>query len=109
MIERRALERFSLEIPARVQVFSTKTKQPFDLLSSNISAGGVFFPTFVRVKPGTRVRITFRIPSKIIQRLTGTQSVIRVEGVIVRSDPRGTAISFDRNYQISPNGMVENI
>jgi hypothetical protein len=102
MKERRKLERFSLQMAAKIKLLSPAEGEFFSLTSSNISAGGAFFPTSEPITEGARVQLILTIPSEILQKLTGTQSMVEIQGTVVRSEPTGIAIRFDKNYQISP-------
>ena len=43
-IEKRKLDRFSLEVPAKIEVISAEdSKERLDLVTSNVSSGGAYF------------------------------------------------------------------
>ena len=106
MKERRQFERFQLRCPARAITINPEEKQVFDLQTLNISAGGVFLHTTESFSKGTRFRLELTVPSKRIAELTGTQSLIEVEGSVVRTTPTGVAINFNEDCQIrSLKGM----
>jgi hypothetical protein len=100
MEERRLYERFALMLPARMEMVIAEKKQIFDLQTENVSAGGAFLNTSEQIPEGARFQLKLTIPSEKIKELTGAQSCIEVEGVVVRSTPDGVAICFDGECQI---------
>ena len=100
MNERRAYERFQLTIPARLEMVSSARKEVFDSQTRDISAVGAFLLTKEMLSEGTRCRLELTIPSNRIKELTGAQSLIKVEGTVVRSTPAGVAICFNGDCQI---------
>ena len=94
MEERRRFERFQLRLPVRMEVISSGKRQIFDLETKDISAAGVFIETSERFSKGTPVRLSMTLSSSRIQELTGSQSLIKVKGIVARSDPTGLAVSF---------------
>jgi hypothetical protein len=100
MEERRAFERFTLMLPARMEMVISGKRQVFDFKTKNVSAGGAFLNTSEEIPEGTRLELKLTIPSDKIKKLTGVQSCIEVEGVVVRSTPDGVAICFDGECQI---------
>ncbi len=100
MKERRKYERFQLILPARMHLIALEKKQIFDLHTKDISAAGVFLHTAEQFSEGTRFHLEMTVPSERIKELTGAQSLINVEGTVVRSTPTGVAICFDGECQI---------
>jgi c-di-GMP-binding flagellar brake protein YcgR len=100
MEERRAYERFSLMLPARMEVVISGKEQVFDFKTKNVSAGGALLRTPDNIPEGTRFQLKMTIPNEKIRELTGAQSCIEVEGVVVRSTPDGVAICFEGECQI---------
>ena len=100
MEERRVYERFSLMLPARMETVISGKRQVFDFKTKNVSAGGAFLNTSEQISEGTQFQLKLTIPSEKIKELTGAQSYIEVEGVVVRSTPEGVAICFDGECQI---------
>ena len=58
-------------------------------LAKNIGYEGVFLATPMRFIPGEAICITFQFPS--------CSFPIRLTGEIIRSDPQGIAVKFDRD------------
>ena len=97
------MERFSLELPARLSVATESGKQEsLELLTSNICAGGAFFETEQPLVAGTEVKIDLVLPLDELKKLEGTRPHIKVSGAVIRTDEKGMAISFDERYQILP-------
>ena len=100
MEERRRFERFQLRLPVRMEVNSSGKRLIFDLETKDISAAGVFIETSERFSEGTPVRLSMTLSSNKIQELTGSQSLIKVKGIVVRSAPTGLAVSFAGRREI---------
>jgi len=100
MEERRTYERFSLMLPARMEMVISGKRQVFDFKTKNVCAGGAFLNISEQIPEGTRFRLELTIASEKIKKLTGAQSCIEAEGVVVRSTPDGVAICFDGECQI---------
>jgi hypothetical protein len=100
MQERRKFERFALELPARIEIARLgEDRETFDLLTSNVSAGGAFFSKKLAITSGTRVRLYLTVSSETLKEETGAQGCVRLSGTVVRTEPKGTAIRFDEDYQ----------
>jgi len=115
--EKRGLERFDLEIPARIKTaFSSKEEETFDLLTNDISSGGAFFHTTKPLAEGTDVKIDLILPiAGLCKKLDegrgrgGYQrAFIKISGKVLRAESEGMAIAFDEDYEISPwHGRTE--
>ena len=100
MEERRRFERFQLRLPVRMEVIISGKRQVFDLATKDISAAGVLIDTSERFSEGTPVQLSMTLSSNRIQELTGSQSLIKVQGTVVRSAPTGLAVSFAGRREI---------
>ena len=100
MKERRQFERFSINLPARLETFVSNKKQIFDLKTRDISASGAFFDTKSPFSEGIRIKLNVTADNKRIKELTGSHGFIECEGVVIRSTPEGIAICFDKDCQI---------
>jgi hypothetical protein len=94
MEERRRFERFQLRLPVRMEVIISGKRQVFDLETKDVSAAGVFIETSERFSEGTPVQLSMTLSSDRIRELTGSQSLIKVKGIVVRSAPTGLAVGF---------------
>jgi hypothetical protein len=80
-IERRALRRFDMHLPALIR--NSDRFQEFITETLNISARGVFFYIEGRIAPHTRIEVTLTLPSQVTVsdsvRVRFTGRVLRVE------------------------------
>lgn len=102
MQERRKYERFDLSLPAKIEVVTFEEQEVLDALTDNVSAGGGFFHSAKPIPEDVQVKIELIVNSERLKELTGTQGLIKVEGRVVRSSPRGIAIWFHKNHQLLP-------
>ena len=72
----------------------------FEYQTKDISAGGVFINTTEQFSENTKFKLNLTAPSDTIKKLTGAQSLIEVEGSIMRSTPLGVAIRFYEKCRI---------
>ena len=100
MEERRRFERFQLRLPVRMEVIISGKRQVFDLETKDVSAAGVFIETSERFSEGTPVQLSMTLSSDRIRELTGSQSLIKVKGIVVRSAPTGLAVGFAGRREI---------
>lgn len=107
--DKRELQRFAMEIPARIRVLdSNQGELDFDIKTSNISSGGAFFYTTEHLREGTDVTIELFLPiEKLIKYLENClkdygNTLIKLSGKVLRSEPEGMAIRFNKDYRISP-------
>jgi len=101
---KRKLERFGLKAPAKIiPIDSNREKSAFDLVTSNICAGGAFFHTSYYIPEGTQVDVAVVLPLDKLQILkdSSKQVHLRISGKVVRTEADGIAVRFDKNYQIS--------
>jgi hypothetical protein len=101
MKEQRKFERFNVAVPARMEMItSAGSHHSLDVQTKDISAAGAFLNTSEHISKGTRFRLRFTLPSEKIKELTGTQSLIKAEGTVVRATSTGVAVCFDGECQI---------
>jgi len=97
------MERFSLELPARISVVSGEDEPAsVEAITSDISAGGAFFHTDKPLPIGTEMQVDLVLPLDELKKIDGKKASIKLKGAVVRIGESGMAISFDKNYQISP-------
>jgi len=107
MKEQRKLERFDLNIPAKLElVTSDQGETLLNLLTTNICSGGAYFHTTQPLPQGTKVRIDLVLPLDKLKKLKHEcrQAYLKVTGTVLRSESEGMAICFDEDYQIRPGG-----
>ena len=104
MEERRKLERFELNVPARVLVESGMHKRAeYDLITRDVSSAGAFLFSTQPLPEGVNVKMEFLISLDTLQKFAGEKSraKVRVRGQVIRSDSDGIAIRFDSKYKIT--------
>ena len=105
MEERRAIKRFDLKLPARVE---TEPGTPHEqnhiqeLETENISSGGAFFRTLHPLVKGTQVKIEIALNFLEHSIFHGNGSRVKLKGEVLHVNPSGMAIRFDRPYRILP-------
>ena len=96
------MERFSLELKARVSLKSNNRDQKWvDVLTRNICAGGTFLRTRQPFPVGARVNLEVFLPLRE-KKPSLKNSLIKISGVVIRSEEAGMALRFDDEYQILP-------
>ena len=102
--DKRAYERFDLEVPARIGIVrSDQADAPeLALMTSNICAGGAFFTTGEYLPEGTRVKLDFVLTIDKLKEILDSHCRIKVEGEVVRTEEKGIAVRFDEDYEIIP-------
>ncbi len=96
----RKFERFALRIPVRAEMYLSDKRQVFDLRSRDISASGAFIYTPEAFPNGTKLKLNLTVPNTKIKKITGAESWIDCDGIVVRSTPSGFGIHFDRRCRI---------
>ena len=103
--EKRRLERYDLRIPAKIEVVtSDQDRETLDLFTSDICSGGAFFHTDQPLPEGTDVKIDLVLPLEEIKKLreNSSHAYIKITGTVLRSEPSGMAVCFNKNYKIQP-------
>lgn len=102
-VEKRKIDRFSLELSALLFITDEKGNQrSIEVMTGDISSGGAFFKTNTPFSVGTDVKMDLILPSDKFKKLGGKRSRIDVSGRVIRTDRRGMAVCFDKNYRIEP-------
>jgi len=102
-IERRKMERFSLELPACLLMTNeSENQESIELVTSNVCAGGAFFKTEKPLPPGIELRIELFIHLDKLKNIGGKRSRIEVLGSVIRTEKQGMAVCFDKKYKIHP-------
>ncbi len=102
-IEKREMERFTLALPALISMMDENENQrAFEVMISNICAGGAFFKTDNPLSVGTDVKMDLILPLDKFKKYGGKRSRVDVSGSVIRTTDQGMAVCFDKNFQISP-------
>ena len=103
MKERREIERYKLQVPAKIEAIGAAgKKEKLSLQTRDISANGAFFTSEKPVSEGIHVSLELVLSMEKFQQLIGKKSRIelKIDGTVIRSDPEGIAVSFDKKYKI---------
>ena len=100
MEEQRRLERFNIKFPTKLEVFTSENKQVFNVVTRNISADGAYFRTPTPIRNNTHVRVTLSINNNILRKFKKNPSLLKIRGIVVRSDPTGLAVRFTRKFRV---------
>ena len=102
IVEKRKLERFDLNIPAKIQVVSGGEKEEMKLTTRNICSGGAFFRTAQPLPVGTEITIDLVLPLGKFQKLKDIkkQVSINLTGKVLHAETTGMGVCFDEEYQI---------
>jgi hypothetical protein len=102
-VERRQVERFSLETPGLLSMVDESGKTiAYEMTSKNICSGGAFFITEKALSVGTEVKVNLILSIKKDNSLAERKTRIDVSGHVIRTDEQGIAVSFYRKYNIYP-------
>lgn len=80
--ERRVAPRFTLALP--IVIHRIPLSHEADLLygkTQNISTSGLYFSTYERVEPGSKVELSFSLPLEMAE---GTQVLVTAQAIAVR-------------------------
>jgi hypothetical protein len=90
LVEMREQARFKLKLPAIVGESPKKNNKSFhNMMTANVSSGGAFFVTDLRIPIGTEVGVCLEIGDAWV-----SDSVLNAKGVVVRHDEEGIAVRF---------------
>jgi hypothetical protein len=102
----RSTPRFNLKIPVRIRRLDEMGSTEYTVVSSNVSAGGVYFASELQLKVGTPVRVFFRIPEQLFGKPAARWCC---EGRVIHTHSNGnpgnelgTGISFQMYTLLTP-------
>ena len=102
-IEHRKMERFPIQLPARLlPVDDAEEQEAIEVLTSDVCAGGAFFQTDQPLPLGAEVKLKMVLPLDELKKLEGKKAFIEVSGAVIRSTKTGMAICFDKGFKMSP-------
>lgn len=101
-VERRKMERFTLNLKALLSVLDKDGEQKtIEAITRDISSGGAFLNTENSFPIGTKVNLGIFIPLEKFKNIFHNHSRIDVAGSVLRSEPQGMAVRFDTRYEIT--------
>ena len=106
--ERRSLERFRLEMPARIRCVQSPSEPDTDAvemdgLTRDISSGGAFIKGGQPFPMGTEITIQLMLPLDKFKTLENVENLrINVSGKVIRTESGGFNVCFGDQYEIEP-------
>ena len=103
--EKRKLERFNLEVLAKIEVLTTgHGKEKLDFQTSNVCSGGAYLLTPQPLPVGTEISVDLVLPLDEFKKLPNKYEKVQINltGKVLRVEPDGMGVCFDENYQIRP-------
>ena len=101
--DRRKMERFDLELPAKFTWTEKDNEhESIELMSSNICSDGAFFKTNKPLTVGTNVKLAVILPLNKFKNVKCKKSHIHLSGSVIRTNHRGMAIRLGKKYEIVP-------
>jgi hypothetical protein len=73
--------------------------------TKNISSSGVFLQTVMPMKEGTCINLEIILENKRLKKITGFDSRLYIDGVIVRQEADGVAVKFNDHKVMSTPGL----
>jgi hypothetical protein len=101
-IDKRKMERFSLEIPTYLQVAVEQESESRELVTRDVCAGGALFHTDQPLPVGTEIKVDLVLSISELKKIKADKVLIKVDGVVIRTDEKGMAVCFDKKYKITP-------
>ena len=100
--EKRSMERYDLYLPADLTFKNEAGEISHQkVVTTNICAGGSFFTTGLVLRSGTDVKMDLIVSLEKFNNLDIRKTHIAVSGKVLRSNKKGMAICFNKQYQIS--------
>ncbi len=114
--DRRLEERHFLQIDVRLSAEEDSAGNPVreQLTTTNISSGGAFLTTPVKIPLASKVHLEFLVDYDQLKTLrfilsldslkkfTGRKIWVKATGIVIRAEEEGFAIIFDEYYQLTP-------
>ena len=104
MGERRKHQRFKVKLPAKIEVVAGDPQgetQVVRVESDNVGLGGAFFHTLSPLPEGTPVKVDLTLHFRDVMFPLKRQPHFKVQGRVLRSEPAGMAIRFEKRYTIA--------
>ena len=95
MVERRFLERFKMAIRTKLKP-EDRALNEVDLLTRDVSSGGVFLETTNPLPVGTRIKILMYLPYHTLRCVNFDNAKATVYGIIIRHQRGGMAVEFEK-------------
>ena len=69
-------------------------------MTSNICAGGAYFPTSSPLDVATHVSLDVQLPFDVDNQ--GCRKTVKINGAVIYNNKQGMGIAFDNGYQFWP-------
>jgi hypothetical protein len=100
-MEQRAMKRFDVKLPVRIDLYEEEAEtSPILLWTTNVSADGAYLQTDAPLQLGSKVRGHLILP--FVTEKNDFRNAVEVTGSVIRVEDNGMAISFGRDYQLRP-------
>jgi c-di-GMP-binding flagellar brake protein YcgR len=102
--ERRKLERYQLRVPTTIELADESGHlETLRLETKDISADGAYLTAPGSIAEGTHVKLEMVLSVERLKDLIGAKKKIelRMEGKVIRKEPTGIAVLFEKKYQIN--------
>lgn len=106
-LQRRRVERFSIQLPARISLSNNGHQGPIEGVTRNISSCGVLVQTTETLDVGAHVDVDLLLSFQKLKKTSSKQSRIKVSGLVLRAEENALAICFDEEYQIFPVNSID--
>jgi hypothetical protein len=101
--DRRKMERFDLELPAKLTWTKTDNEhESIELMTNNICSDSAFFKTNNPFAVGTAVKLDVILPLNNFKNVKYKKSHIHLSGSVIRTDHQGMAIRLSKKYKMIP-------
>ena len=103
MNERRKLERYQLRVPTTIELADQSGhRETLRLETKDISADGAYLTSCDSVAEGVHVKLEMVLSVERLKELIGAKKkvALRMEGKVIRKEPTGIAVVFEKKYQI---------
>jgi hypothetical protein len=101
--ERRKLERYQLRVPTTIELADESGhRETLRLETKDISADGAYFASSGPIAEGVHLKLEMVLSVERLKELIGANKKVelRLEGTVIRKDPSGIAVLFDKKYHI---------
>ncbi len=107
MKEKRRIERYSLNLPARVSIPEKEDLHQLQAYTKDVSSGGTFLSIEQELEIGQKVNLELFLSIKKLQEFFEMDNQVRIEvtGEVIRHEEGGVGIRFDKKYTIFPFSM----
>jgi hypothetical protein len=100
--ENREMERYSLEIPAHVELANEQGEERLEYVTQDVCSGGAFFHTDQPMPIGTKLKVDLVVPIDQLKKIESDRVLIKVNGDVVRIGEKGMAVRFKKKFTITP-------